>query len=323
MSRPLPPLDLLIGFEAAARQLSFSKAGDEVFVTQSAISRQVKKLEEFVGSALFERRHRSLELTDTGRELFEVVSETLARLARTVDNLRKEPAHLSIKISTTTSFASLWLVPRLARFRDLHPEIAIYLESDNRLVDLKQGLVDLAIRYCTPDQINLQTDLCLSTEEVFPVCSPLLLRRSGRVINRLEDLQHHTLLHLSDAQNAWPWLQWANWLAASNPAVPVGDVGLRFSHYDQMIHAASMGHGVALGTSPLVNHLLDEGLLVAPLATRLKSPRSFYICQGPRRNEAADQLIQWMMSTCDEGPALPNALPYQLVANLQTFAPAV
>ncbi|MGY2401306.1 LysR substrate-binding domain-containing protein [Pseudomonas sp. SDO5271_S396] len=323
MSRPLPPLDLLIGFEAAARQLSFSKAGNEVFVTQSAISRQVKKLEEFVGSALFERRHRSLELTDTGRELFEVVSDTLARLSKTVDNLRREPAHLSLKISTTTSFASLWLVPRLARFRDLHPEIAIHLEADNRVVDLKQGLVDLAIRYCTPDQVNPQTDVCLSSEEIFPVCSPQLLRRSGRAIRCIEDLQHHTLLHLSDPQNAWPWLQWPHWLAASKPAVPVGDVGLRFSHFDQMIHAASMGHGVALGSSPLVNHLLDEGSLVAPLGTRLKSPRAFYICQASRDNEAVDLLVQWMLSSVAERPTRPSALPCQLVTNLHTFAPAV
>ncbi|WP_078739340.1 LysR substrate-binding domain-containing protein [Pseudomonas fluorescens] len=326
MSRPLPPLDLLIGFEAAARQLSFSKAGNEVFVTQSAISRQVKKLEEFVGSALFERRHRSLELTETGRELFEVVSETLARLSQTVYNLRKEPSHQSIKISTTTSFASLWLVPRLARFRELHPEIAIHLEADNRVVDLKQGSVDLAIRYCSSDQINPQTDVCLSTEEVFAVCSPLLLRRSGRTINCIEDLQHHTLLHLSDSQNAWPWLQWANWLNASRPSVPVADVGLRFSHFDQMIHAASMGHGVALGTSPLVNHLLDEGLLVAPLATRVKSPRSFYICQGARPNEATNLLVQWMMNAFNspDEPLVPReALPYQLVVNAQGFSPAV
>lgn len=326
MSRPLPPLDLLIGFEAAARQLSFSKAGDEVFVTQSAISRQVKKLEEFVGSALFERRHRSLELTDNGRELFEVVSETLARLSQTVYNLRKEPTRQSIKISTTTSFASLWLVPRMARFCELHPEIAIHLEADNRVIDLKQGLVDLAIRYCTPDQINPQTDICLSTEEIFPVCSPLLLRRSGRAIDCLEDLQRHTLLHLSDPQNAWPWLQWPNWLAAPRPSLPMADIGLRFSHFDQMIHAASMGHGVALGTSPLVDHLLEEGLLVAPLATRVKSPRSFYICQGASPNEATELLVQWMMSAFnspDEPSVLPSTLPYPLIANLQSFSPAV
>lgn len=296
MARSLPPLDLLIGFEAAARQLSFSKAADEVFVTQSAISRQVKKLEEFVGVALFERRHRSLELTEEGRMLFQVASETLARLSQAVESLRDEPSNRSIKISTTTSFASLWLVPRLARFREQHPDIAIYIEADNRIVDLKQGVVDLAIRYCAADQINPDIDICLSTEEVFPVCSPSLLRRSGRTINRIEDLRHHTLLHLSDTQNAWPWLQWPQWLAGAGAPGPVPDIGLRFSHLDQMIHAATMGHGIALGTSPLVNYLLEEGALVEPLSPRLVSPRSFYICQGPRSDRAVSSLVDWLMT---------------------------
>lgn len=296
MARQLPPLDLLIGFEAAARQLSFSKAGEEVFVTQSAISRQVKKLEEFLGFPLFERRHRSLELTEKGRMLFEVASETLGRLSGAMQDLREEPLNRSIKISTTTSFAALWLVPRLAQFRTLHPNIALYIEADNRVVDLKQGLVDLSIRYCTPDQINPDIDLCLSTEEIFPVCSPSLLRRGGRAIQRIEDLQHHTLLHLSDTQNAWPWLQWSNWIAECGALPVTADIGLRFSHLDQMIHAATMGHGVALGSSPLVNYLLEEGVLVAPLSRRLVSPRSYYICQGPRSDIAVSSLVDWLMA---------------------------
>lgn len=326
MPRPLPPLDLLIGFEAAARQLSFSKAGDEVFVTQSAISRQVKKLEEFLGSALFERRHRSLELTQAGRELFDVVSETLARLAQTVDSLRKDPTQLSVKISTTTSFASLWLVPRLARFRDSHPDIAIHLEADNRIVDLKQGVADLAIRYCGPDQIDPKTDVRLAIEEVFPVCSPLLLLRGGRAINCIQDLQHHTLLHLSDSQNAWPWLQWTHWLTACHSIVPIHHVGLRFSHFDQMIHAASMGHGVALGSSPLVNHLLEEGSLVAPLGICVESPRAFYICRGPGHNEAVQVFVEWLKSVIVpvSGPSTGvEGLPHQIGTSLRIHSLAI
>lgn len=326
MRRPLPPLDLLIGFEAAARQLSFSKAGNEVFVTQSAISRQVKKLEDFMGIALFERRHRSLELTQAGRELFEVVSETLARLAQSVDSLRKDPAQLSVKISTTTSFASLWLVPRLAHFRDLHPEIAIHLEADNRVVDLKQGVADLAIRYCGPDQIDPKTDVCLAIEEVFPVCSPLLLRRGGRAMDCIQDLHHHTLLHLGDSQNAWPWLQWSHWLTACHSVVPIHHVGLRFSHFDQMIHAASMGHGVALGSSPLVNHLLEEGSLVAPLGIRVESPRAFYICRGTGHNEAVQVFVEWLKRMIGPvgGPStVADGLSQQIVTSLRINSLAI
>ncbi len=297
MARTLPPLDLLVGFEAAARQLSFSKAGDEVFVTQSAISRQVKKLEEYLGLALFERRHRALELTEQGRVLFEVTGEALAHLSETVESLRKQPVSRGIKVSTTTSFAALWLVPRLARFRAQYTEIPLHIEADNRVVDLKQGVVDFAIRYCTPDQVIPETDFCLSGEEVFPVCSPGLLRRSGRSLNNVDDLQHHTLLHLGDAHNSWPWLQWSNWLEGVGGNLPVADIGFRFSHFDQMIQAATMGHGVALGTSPLVDYLLEEGMLVAPLRQRVLSPRSFFLCQGARRDASVTAFVTWLQES--------------------------
>lgn len=296
MARPLPPLDSLIGFEAAARQLSFSKAGEEVFVTQSAISRQVKKLEEYLGLALFERHHRSLELTEQGRVLFEVVTESLARLSNTVESLRKEPVARGVKVSTTTSFASLWLVPRLAHFRAQCPDIALHIEANNRIVDLKQGVVDLTIRYCTPDQVAQENSVCLSGEQVFPVCSPALLRRNGRKLAQVEDLRHHTLLHLADPQNAWPWLQWSTWLEGVGTDMPVGDVGIRFSHFDQIIQAAAMGHGIALGCSPLVDHLLEEGSLVAPLNQRLTSPRYFFLCQGGRRDASVSAFVQWLQA---------------------------
>ena len=307
MARQLPPLDLLVGFEAAARQLSFSKAGDEVFVTQSAISRQVKKLEEYVGQALFERKHRTLELTEQGRVLFEVTAKTLAQLAETVQSLRKQQATRGLKVSATTSFAALWLVPRLARFRAQYPEIALHIEAENRIVDLKQGLVDLSIRYCGPDQISPDTDTLLSGEEIFPVCSPGLLRRSGRALGSVEDLQHHTLLHLSDAQNAWPWLHWSNWLEGVGATAPVADIGFRFSHFDQMIQAATMGHGVALGSSPLVDYLLEEGVLVAPLRQRTPSPRSFFLCQGARCDTSVTSFVTWLRDLLAEQDAKDGA----------------
>lgn len=297
MARRLPSLDLLIGFEAAARQLSFSKAGEEVFVTQSAISRQVKKLEEYLGQVLFERRHRGLELTEQGRVLYEVVNESLTRLSDTVESLRKAHVPRGVKVSTTTSFASLWLVPRLARLRAQCPDLDMHIEADNRLVDPKQGTVDLVIRYCSRDQGN-QSDLTLlCEEEIFPVCSPALLRRGGRTLNQVDDLRHHTLLHLGDPHNAWPWLQWSNWVAANGASMPAGDIGIRFSHFDQLVQAAAMGHGVALGSSPLVDHLLEEGMLVAPLGLKVRSPRAFYLGVGLRQDNAVLAFTQWLQNT--------------------------
>lgn len=297
MARRLPSLDLLIGFEAAARQLSFSKAGEEVFVTQSAISRQVKKLEDYLGQVLFERRHRGLELTEQGRVLFEVVSESLTRLSDTVESLRKAQVTRGVKVSTTTSFASLWLVPRLARLRAHCPDLDLHIEADNRLVDPKLGAVDLIIRYCSRDQ-GAQGDMTLlCEEEIFPVCSPALLRRGGRTLNQVSDLRHHTLLHLGDPNNAWPWLQWSQWVEANGASMPTGDIGIRLSHFDQLIQAAAMGHGVALGTSPLVDHLLEEGMLVAPLGLKVRSPRAFYLGLGVRRDDPVLAFTQWLQST--------------------------
>jgi LysR family transcriptional regulator, glycine cleavage system transcriptional activator len=300
MSRPLPPLDLLIGFESAARQLSFSKAGEEIYLTQSAISRQVRKLEDYLGLVLFERRHRALELTENGRVLFEAVSESLSRLSDVVASLRKDTAEGAIKVSTTTSFAALWLVPRLTRFRAQCPEIALNIDADNRMVDLKQGVVDIAIRYCTADLVSPDTDICLSSEEIFPVCSPALLSRNGRKLTCVEDLQHHTLLRLGDPQNSWPWLQWPYWLEQVGGQLPLNDIGFRFSQLDQMIQAAVMGHGVALGSSPLVNLLIEEGLLVAPLSEKIVSPRSYYLCYGPRRNTSIQAFVDWLRLLMDK-----------------------
>ncbi|AOY01925.1 LysR substrate-binding domain-containing protein [Jeongeupia sp. USM3] len=307
MARPLPPLDLLIGFEAAARQLSFSKAGEEIFLTQSAVSRQIRKLEEHLGLALFERRPRTLALTEQGQLLFEVVSGTLAQLSDTVESLRTRPQNQELTISTTTAFSALWLVPRLARLRAQYPEMALHIEADPRLVDLTQGRIDLSIRYCAPEQAPAGSSILLSGEAVFPVCSPALLRRNGRKLGSVADLRHHTLLHLADPDNAWPWLLWSSWFSDIGADLQVGDIGFRFSQLDQMIQAAVRGHGVALGCSPLVDHLLDEGVLVAPLAERVISPRSFYLCHGPRRDATVAAFVGWVQSAMSPSGASGTA----------------
>lgn len=307
MARRLPPLDLLIGFEAAARQLSFSKAGEEVFLTQSAVSRQVKKLEEYLNIVLFERRHRALELTEQGRALYEAVGSTLDRLSATVDALRRDESRRGLKVSTTTSFSSLWLVPRLERFRQQHPDITLHIEADNRLLDLSQGVVDLSIRYTSKDLPQGDSVIHLCDERLVPVCSPALLRRNGRELNRVADLANHTLLHLSDPQNLWPWLQWSTWLESAGAGHLAGQVDLRFSHYDQMIQAAIFGHGVALGSSPLVDPLLEEGVLVAPLKEQLKSPRAFFLCLGTRRDASVDAFVKWIGEAIVSSDALAQA----------------
>jgi len=304
MARPLPPLDLLVSFEASARLLSFSKAGAEIFVTQSAISRQVKKLEQSLDLVLFERLPHSLKLTEQGRIFYDTVRECIDSLSKTINDLKKQKSGGRLKVSTNNSFASLWLVPRLSSFREEHPEIELHINADNRLIDLKQETVDLVIRYTTSSRIANEDHIRLSEEEIFPVCSPGLLARSKHPLNSVEDLRHYKLLHLEDPQQSWPWLQWTDWLEHVGSTVPVNNVGFRFSHVDQMIQAATLEQGIALGSSPLVDFLLMKGLLVAPLKERRVSPRSFFACYGPRCDDSAKIFVNWVREKMASSPLL-------------------
>ena len=143
----LPSLDFIQGFEAAARHLSFTKAAEELFLTQSAVSRQIKALEDNLGVLLFERQHRALSLTDAGQELYGVAVDVLARLQTATTALRAERQPRQLSITTTTGFAALWLIPRLKRFTSGHPDIDVRISATDTAVNLERGLVDIAIRY--------------------------------------------------------------------------------------------------------------------------------------------------------------------------------
>ena len=147
----LPPLDFIQGFEAAARTLSFTKAAEELFVTQSAVSRQIKALEDHLGVALFERRPRALLLTEEGLALQRAATETLERLQEATQRLRHTGRERPLAVTTTIGFASLWLVPRLPRFTRGHPGIDVRIAATTEVVNLERSLIDLAIRYCATD----------------------------------------------------------------------------------------------------------------------------------------------------------------------------
>ena len=146
-----PSLDLLRGFEAAARRQSFTLAAEELFVTQSAVSRQVKALEDDLGVALFERRHRAIRLTAAGQVLYRATGQALQLLADAAAQLRADAGRRAITVSCSVGFASLWLVPRLMAFREAHPEIDLRIDANNRLVDLDREGIEVAVRYCPPE----------------------------------------------------------------------------------------------------------------------------------------------------------------------------
>jgi LysR family transcriptional regulator, glycine cleavage system transcriptional activator len=281
MHKGLPSLDLLKGFEAAARNLSFTKAGAELFLTQSAISRQIKALEDELGVPLFRRKHRELLLTEAGQTLYKAVSEALRTLRDAATKLAGR-AGAMLTVTTTISFASLWLVPRLAEFRRQHPEIDVRIAATNDITDLERDGIDIAIRYCLPEVAGAGA-IALFGEKAFPVCAPGLAA-SGQ-LSSPQDLSRHVLLHYDDPERRSPWLSWEVWfeLVKSHGVKPAGT--LRFSHYDQMIRAALDGQGIALGRSPLVDGWVKEGRLVLPFGGRfISSPgqaRAYFVVLSP------------------------------------------
>src|SRR5450631_1387023 len=262
MSRLPPSLDLLRGFDAAARHLSFTRAAAELFLTQSAVSRQVQALEAHLGQALFERRHRSIRLTEAGRTLFRATGEAMRLLSDAAADIRAG-ASRSVTVTCTMGFASLWLVPRLMDFRAECPDIDIRIAPDNRLVDIDREQVELAVRY-GPADLAPAGARRLFGEEVYPVCAPGLRGIGGQPLDVPGDLRHHVLLEQEHAGADRPAGSWTMWLEAMGLQRMKAAATLRFSHYDQLIQAAIDSQGVALGISPLVRRHIASRRLVAP-----------------------------------------------------------
>ena len=292
--RRLPSLDFLRGFEAAGRRLSFTLAAEELFLTQSALSRQVKALEDALGVPLFERGHRTLALTKAGASFHRTVTDKLRELAAAADAMQAPHREPALTVSTTVSFASLWLIPRLSAFRAAHPAIDVYVSADDRMVDLAKGDVDVAIRYLEHPRAPGNATY-LFGERFMPVASPALVKR-GTKLSKATDLADHVLLHFDDPEGRTPWINWSAWLAANGAAGLKAAGALRFSLYDQVIQAAIDGQGVALGRIPLISGVLDRGLLVAPFGKRYDAPRGYYAIPAPHANAQPEVLafIEWL-----------------------------
>jgi DNA-binding transcriptional LysR family regulator len=273
----LPPLDLIESFEAAARTLSFTKAAEELCVTQSAVSRQMRALEDKLGVALFERRPRSLSLTQEGRTLYRTAGELLERLQETATLLRASVSVPHLTVSTTGGFASLWLIPRLRTFTGLHPEVDVRISATYKAIDLERSGVDVAVRYCRPEDAPAG-GIRLFDEQVFPVCSPVLQTQGPHPLRALPDLAYHALLHVDHARDH---MDWDTWLAAQGHAGLRPASSIRFDSYEQMIQAAIGGQGVAMGICGLVRGLMASGRLAAPFGESDIGDRAYIILRSP------------------------------------------
>jgi DNA-binding transcriptional LysR family regulator len=289
----VPPLELLRSFEAAARNLSFTRAAAELFLTQSAISRQVKALEEHLGVPLFERRHRALALTDAGQALYRTTLDVLERLRETTRRLRLPARRRSLVVTTTVSFASLWLVPRLPRFTAAHPDVDVRLAAGNRLADLDREDIDVAVRFMAHDRA---LGAPLFGEEVRPVCAPALVADPARPLREPTDLARHVLLVTMEQGATAASVEWPLWLEAVGlPGLePAGR--LHFSQYDLLVGAAIAGQGVALGRMPLLRDAIRDGRLVFPFPRSAASPRAYYLMVSKRAREdpTARAFVDWL-----------------------------
>ena len=290
----LPPLDLLVGFESAARHLSFTKAGEELFLTQSAVSRQIKDLEDELGVALFQRRHRSLALTEAGQQFYAAAAQVLTTMRSATERLQAQAGkRRPLSVTTTHSFAALWLIPRLAGFTRTHPGVDVRITAETRVQDLERDGLDLAIRH-GPASLAGPNAVRLFGEKVFPVCSPKLLKKTPLKVPA--DLRHHILLHYDDPDGRHPWLHWKSWLEVERIAdlKPAGT--LTFSGYEQIIPAAVAGHGVALGRSPLVKDLLTSGELVAPFRSHADPARAYFaiLSKSAASRPEVGEFVSWL-----------------------------
>jgi len=254
-----------------------------LFVTTSAISHQIKQLEDAMGVNLFEREHKKIFLTEFGQALLPGLSDGFDQLQKTVNTIDNMRSNMPVSITVARSFASKWLVPRLGRFHDIHPEIDSRIDTTEKMVDLTRDGVDLGIRYGTGEYPGLVSHQ-LMKQQVFPVCSPHLLN-GGQSIEEPADLKYHQLLHYDVAQLNSSWPDWQMWLLAAG----VKDIdhrrGLRMTQPDLIVQAALDGQGVALLGSVSVEDELTAGRLIKPFELSFNPEFSYYVCYAENKRE--------------------------------------
>jgi LysR family glycine cleavage system transcriptional activator len=269
MSKRLPPLNALRVFDAAARHLSFTKAAEELFVTQAAVSHQIKSLEDFLGLKLFRRRNRSLLLTEEGQSYFLDIKEIFLSLAEATRKLQSRSAKGALTVSLLPSFAIQWLVPRLSSFNTAWPGIDVLIQAVDREEDKLADDVDVAIFYGRGNWPGLKVEK-LYVEYLLPVCAPSLLS-GAHPLKTPADLIHHTLLHDASRRD---WQAYTRQLGLTHINVQQGPI---FSHSAMVLQAAIHGQGVALANNVMAQTEIEAGRLACPFNEVLVSKNAFYL----------------------------------------------
>lgn len=293
----LPPLDAIRGFVAVARRMSITLAANDLCLTQSAVSRQIQALEEHFGTPLLVRKHRAIALTEAGERLLHLTSPWLDRLSEYSDSIQKHGRLRPVTITASISVTSLWILPKLGAFQAAHPNIDVRVSTNNRMLDLKKEGIDLAIRYARAADVAPNA-VRLFGEKVLPMASKKV---AARAFKNPKALLNEVLLELDE--RALPWLRWSDWLTATGFPDAKPKAYLHLNQYDQVIHAAIEGHGVALGRVALVLPMLKDGRLVALGDTKLGNSDYAYwlIDESPSPRAEVQVFRDWIIKEVKQG----------------------
>ncbi len=292
MNRDMPSLNAVRMFEAAARYQNFTRAAEVLFVTQGAVSRQIKQLEVELGCELFRRDGPKLQLTTEGDQFYAAVTEGLGAIRRGTLELRRALAAPSLTISVLPSFAATWLVPRIGRFQEQNPETEVRISTSYQPVDFDvQPDIDAAIRWGQGGWPGVYSE-CLLSEQLFPVCSPRFIEEHG-MPRSAQDVAALPLIRPDEDHDLW-----SEWFAVAREMAPTTGESLRYTDALLLLRAAIEGHGVALARSLLVEDELKSGRLVRVSDVELESPNSFYFVCPPRlkENKSIRRFLGWLRS---------------------------
>jgi LysR family glycine cleavage system transcriptional activator len=295
MKRGRLPLTALRSFEVAGRLLSFTRAAEELFVSQAAISRQIRELEASIGRPLFERRHRAVVLTDDGASLLATLTDAFDRIDASLSTLAESTVSHVVTVSIEPSFAALWMIPNLLEFRELHPDIDVRIESDPRLVEFRANEAALAIRHGSSGGLWPRTEARhLADVEMVPVIAPSLLR-TGEPLIQAADIQQFELLHEENRR------VWADWFRMAGAPEDRCDRGPVLADGYLVMQAALRGHGVALCDRLFAGEEIAAGRLVQPFDMGLPFGAYYLVARNfkalPR---PADALANWLLSRFQE-----------------------
>ena len=294
MARKLPPLNSLKAFEAAGRLLSFTRAAEELSVTQAAVSHQVKLIEEYLGISLFDRYPRRLSLTLHGKALLPEVIEAFDRVSTAISAIKQDQGSNMLSVRLAPSFAAKWLSPRLKYFWLQYPEINLSLYHAHPAVNFSRENIDIAVTYGKGDWPDVVAEPLLSLD-FFPVCTPAFMS-NHKPLSDIENLRYYTLLH--DADNEC----WADWVRLAGLEGITVDKGTMIDDTNVLIQAALDGQGVALGSSTFVQEYLDSGRLIKPFDITLRNDFAYYIVCPPEhlKKPAVKAFKNWLLELAED-----------------------